>query len=278
MTHILQDRLDSMVNTGSNTLNNIVNTGSNTLNDIVNMGSNTLDNILPPQKRDDIKTQLTNFAAERPYLASFILSQIALSGVPVALFLTTTLSATIFALVAGLLAGLVGATIFILTTSGIALCFLLPTLFFTTLTAVTIWFWVMGAYYIVNKFNGRQTSGNHHVLMPDRPKKAAKPDNLKSNSTQFLAIKQEPNGSIDHQDTKAYPGSMSSALEYNPSPATTRMNYTPEEMLEVKLATNHIQDTTTEGDNMNAAEYIKALNDPSIQATGNPKGLSIYDV
>lgn len=138
---------------------------------VLNMGTNILDKILPPEKREDMKAKITKFATEKPYLASFLLSQIAISGLPMFLFVVMTITVAVFALVAGLLVGLLGAILFILAAVGFALIILLPILFFTTFAAVGIWLWGMGAYYIIKKFNQKEVPGVH-VPMADGVKSA----------------------------------------------------------------------------------------------------------
>jgi len=149
------------------------------LKTLVSMGWNLLDRILPPDRREDIKQKLVKFATEKPYLASFLLSQIAISGIPMFLFVTMTVTVAVFALVAGLLVGLLGAILFILVAVGFALAILFPTLFFTTFAAVGIWLWGMGAYYIIKWFNKKEVPGVH-VPMSDDLKKATGLDNLTS--------------------------------------------------------------------------------------------------
>ena len=131
---------------------------------LINTGQGYLDRWFPPDKRESLKAQLTKFAMERPKLAAFILSQVALSGLPLALFLVMTITVILFSLIAGLLVGLVGALLFIVFTLGIALCFLLPTLFFTTFAAVFIFLWGLVGFYIVKWFNEKSIPGIHTGL------------------------------------------------------------------------------------------------------------------
>jgi len=131
------------------------------VNNLLNMGTNILDKILPPEKRDDLKAKLIKFATEKPYLASFLLSQIAISGFPMFLFVTMTITVAIFALIVGILVGVLGAVLFIVAAVGFALVILLPILFVTTFAAVGIWLWGMGTYYIIKKFNKKEVPGVH---------------------------------------------------------------------------------------------------------------------
>lgn len=134
------------------------------VNNLVNFSSSFIDRFFPPEKREQWKAWLVKFATERPYLASFLLSQIALSGMPLALFALMTLTVFIFALLAGILVGVLGALLFIVAAVGFALIILLPVLLFTTGAAVFIWLWGMGAYFIVKWFNQKEIPGVHTDL------------------------------------------------------------------------------------------------------------------
>ncbi|RVX71016.1 hypothetical protein B0A52_03381 [Exophiala mesophila] len=131
------------------------------VNSLLNMSSTWLDRFFPPEKREEWKAWLTKFATERPYLASFLLSQIALSGLPLVLFGVMSVTVFIFALLAGILVGVIGALLFVVAALGFALIILLPTLFFTTAAAVFIWLWGVGAYFIVKWFNQKDIPGIH---------------------------------------------------------------------------------------------------------------------
>lgn len=95
---------------------------------------------------------------------SFILSQVALSGIPLGLFAIMTLTVIVFSLLAALLIGLLGALIFAVVAVGFALLILLPTLFITTFAAAFIWIWGVGGYYIVKWFNKKEVPGIHKPL------------------------------------------------------------------------------------------------------------------
>jgi len=131
---------------------------------IVNLGSSWLDRFFPPERREELKAKLAKFATEKPYLASFLLSQLALSGPALALFIIMTISVALFALIAGILIGVLGALVFIVGAIAFALIILLPILFFTTFAAVAIWLWGMGAYKIIQWFNKKEVPGIHKPL------------------------------------------------------------------------------------------------------------------
>ncbi|KAL9112889.1 MAG: hypothetical protein Q9227_002966 [Pyrenula ochraceoflavens] len=134
------------------------------VNSVLNSGSSLLDRYFPPERRENLKQKVISFATERPKTAAFLLSNLALSGIPLGLFFVMTLSVAIFALVGGLLVGLVGAVLFIAFAAGVALIVLLPTLFFTTTAASFIFLWGLGTYYIVKWFNKKDVPGVHKSL------------------------------------------------------------------------------------------------------------------
>ena len=134
------------------------------INNITNSGSQYLDRFFPPERRNEIKARLTKFATEKPKVASFLLSQIALSGPPIFLLVALTIGVGVFALLAGLIIGLVGALLFIVAMIGVALVIILPTLFVTTFAAAFIWLWGMGLYYIIKWFNEKPVPGIHTSL------------------------------------------------------------------------------------------------------------------
>lgn len=131
------------------------------VNKFIKIGSGILDKWFPPEKREEFKNKLTKFATERPKLAAFLLSQIALSGIPLALFIIMSIVVFVFALLVGIIVGVLGAVIFTVSCLGLALIVLLPTLFVTTFAATFIFLWGVGAYYIVKWFNKKEVPGIH---------------------------------------------------------------------------------------------------------------------
>ena len=131
------------------------------LTNLLNFGQSYLDRWFPPEKREELKAKLIRFATERPKFAAFLFSQIVLSGIPLALFVVMSLTVLVFALVAGILVGVVGALLFTVFCVGVALLFLLPTLFMTTAAATFIFLWGLGAYYIIKWFNQKDVPGIH---------------------------------------------------------------------------------------------------------------------
>ncbi len=131
------------------------------VNNLFNTGQNILDKWFPPAKREELKNKLMKFATERPQLAAFLLSQIALSGIPLALFVLMSITVLVFALLAGILVGVLGAVLFTVFCLGLALIILLPTLFMTTFAGTFVFLWGLAAYYIVKWFNQKDIPGIH---------------------------------------------------------------------------------------------------------------------
>ncbi len=131
------------------------------VNNLLSTGQGIFDKWFPPEKREEMKNKIMKFATERPQLAAFLLSQIALSGIPLGLFVLMSITVLVFALLAGILVGVLGAVLFTVFCLGLALLVLLPTLFMTTFAGTFIFLWGLGAYYIVKWFNQKEIPGIH---------------------------------------------------------------------------------------------------------------------
>lgn len=178
------------------------------LSNLLNSGQGFLDRFFPPEKREEWKAWLMKFATEKPMLASFLLSQLAISGFPLFLFAVMTLTVFVFAIVAGLLIGLIGALLFIVVALGIALFVLLPTLFFTTAAAVFVWLFGVGSYYLIKWFNKKEVPGIH-TEVPGGLTKAAGLDSLPllNGDQSHTAPKQEKlDGHVEKKETSAGKG------------------------------------------------------------------------
>ena len=131
------------------------------VNNLIDTGSGIFDKWFPPEKREELKNKIMKFATERPQLAAFLLSQIALSGIPLALFVLMSITVLVFALLVGIIVGVLGAVLFTVFCLGLALLILLPTLFITTFAGAFVFLWGLGAYYIVKWFNQKDVPGIH---------------------------------------------------------------------------------------------------------------------
>ncbi|KAF7514281.1 hypothetical protein GJ744_000051 [Endocarpon pusillum] len=197
------------------------------VNNLFNMGQNILDKWFPPAKREELKDKLMKFATERPQLAAFLLSQIALSGIPLALFVIMSITVLVFALLAGIIVGVLGAVLFTVFCLGLALIILLPTLFMTTVAGTFVFLWGLGAYYIVKWFNQKEIPGVHKGGKEAMQKQMGLDDNLPAVNKEAApppkkdAAPDEPqaNGHAEHKEQK--PANKSK------SPPTAQRSQTP---------------------------------------------------
>lgn len=86
-------------------------------------------------------------------MQAFLLTNFALTGPPLALFIIFTLTVFVFTLLVALIIGLLAAVLFTLFMVGVALVIVFPTIFFTTFAASFLFLWGLGGYYIVKWFN-----------------------------------------------------------------------------------------------------------------------------
>lgn len=104
------------------------------------------------------------YHADGSNLQSFILSHLALSGIPMGLFVIMTITVVVFSIIAALVLAVLAAVIFSVVCVGFALIILLPTLFITTAAASFIWLWGVGAYYLLKWFNKKEIPGIHKPM------------------------------------------------------------------------------------------------------------------
>jgi len=120
---------------------------------LVGKSKGIIDSIIPPEKRAELLTKLQTFAITNPKLAGFLLANLALTGLPLAMFILFTITVFVFSLIVSLLVGLLAALLFTVFMVGMALLVILPTVFFITMAATFIFLWGLGGYYIVKWFN-----------------------------------------------------------------------------------------------------------------------------
>ncbi|KAI5364893.1 hypothetical protein Slin15195_G044310 [Septoria linicola] len=122
-------------------------------------GKSVIDGIFPPEKRAAFIARLQDFMSRNPKLSAFLGMNLALTGIPLGLFILFSLSVFIFALVVALIVGLLAAVLFTVFMVSIALFFVLPTVMFTTGAACFLFLWGLGGYYILKWANGDRGSG-----------------------------------------------------------------------------------------------------------------------
>ncbi|THZ64453.1 hypothetical protein D6C86_02446 [Aureobasidium pullulans] len=134
-------------------MSGIVSTIEGLANTVTTKAMAILDSVFPPERRQELLTKLQQFAIKNPKLSAFLLTNIALTGPPMFLFILFTLTVFIFSLVVALLVGLLVAIGFTLFMVIVALVILFPTVFFTTLAACFFFLWGLGGYYLLKWFN-----------------------------------------------------------------------------------------------------------------------------
>ncbi|CAD0016026.1 unnamed protein product [Aureobasidium pullulans] len=134
-------------------MSGIVSTIEGLANTVTTKAMAIVDSVFPPERRQELLTKLQQFAIKNPKLSAFLLTNIALTGPPMFLFILFTLTVFIFSLVVALLVGLLVAIGFTLFMVIVALVILFPTVFFTTLAACFFFLWGLGGYYLLKWFN-----------------------------------------------------------------------------------------------------------------------------
>ena len=87
-------------------------------------------------------------------MQTFLGMNIALTGLPLGLFILFSITVAVFALIVGLILGLLAAVLFTLFCVGTALALIFPVVFFTTMTACFLFLWGLGGYYLLKWLNG----------------------------------------------------------------------------------------------------------------------------
>jgi hypothetical protein len=134
------------------------------VNNLATIFGRNLDYILPSQKREQWKQQSTKFATQHPYLAGFIVSQLAICVLP---FSILTIMVFLFTLLAGILAGALGAFLFITGVMGFALLIIIPMTILASGAAILIWFWGAVAYMMFNWFRPKDARGSQTALQTE---------------------------------------------------------------------------------------------------------------
>lgn len=122
-------------------------------NKIAAKGRGILDSIFPPEKRSAFLAKLQAFIMANPKVSAFLGMNLALTGIPLGLFIFFSLTVFIFALVVALVIGLLAAVAFTLIAVGAALFFVFPAVLFTTGAATFLFLWGLGGYYILRWAN-----------------------------------------------------------------------------------------------------------------------------
>ncbi|KAF1811926.1 hypothetical protein P152DRAFT_398295 [Eremomyces bilateralis CBS 781.70] len=187
-----------------------------------------VDALLPPQKRTELFDKIKSFTAENPKIAVFLLANVALSGPPLFLFAVFTLSVFVFTLIFALLVAVLVALLFTAFMLVVALVFILPTVFITTMGASFLFLWGLGGYYIFKWFNegaspaplGAALGDKLNTLMGGRldflmknARAASKPNGKTENGSA-----DEKSGLLSDNSNKASNGGVTDAADVKKGP------------------------------------------------------------
>lgn len=106
-------------------------------------GQRQVDRVISPQSREGLYDAINQFATQRPILFAFIVSQLIFSALPLALFISFSISTAAFAIVS--------ATLFCVFWIGVGLLVLCPILFVTSGIAVLVWVWAVVTFIVGRK-------------------------------------------------------------------------------------------------------------------------------
>ncbi|GAB7343745.1 hypothetical protein MBLNU457_1722t1 [Dothideomycetes sp. NU457] len=112
-----------------------------------------LNGFFPPERRAELLDKLKAWTVKHPKVTAFLLTNTALSGFPLFLFIMLGITIFAFSLVLAIVIALVLTVLFVLSALGIALMFFFPIIFFTTLTACFVFLLGLAGYWIFKKFN-----------------------------------------------------------------------------------------------------------------------------
>ncbi|KAI1843170.1 hypothetical protein JX265_009909 [Neoarthrinium moseri] len=125
-------------------------------------GQRQVDRVISPETRQKHYNAVTNFAMERPLVFAFIASQLLFSALPLALFISFSISTGIFAFVS--------AVVFSLFWIGVALLVLVPILFVSFSAAVLVWLWAIATFLVgrwIYRMMPVSMQGDMQVKMPN---------------------------------------------------------------------------------------------------------------
>ncbi|KAI1407680.1 hypothetical protein F5Y13DRAFT_124499 [Hypoxylon sp. FL1857] len=120
-------------------------------NDLIAYGQRQVDRVVSPPTRQKAYDRVYDLANEKPILFSFVVFQLTLSLAPLLLF--AGFAATTVAV------SLISAVLFSLFWIGVAMLFLVPTLFITFSIALLLWLWAAATFFAGRWVYGRLPFG-----------------------------------------------------------------------------------------------------------------------
>ncbi|KAK1966353.1 hypothetical protein LY78DRAFT_54935 [Colletotrichum sublineola] len=121
-----------------------------------------IDRLVSQDTREKAYGSAYHLAQEQPFLFAFLITQLIFTFLPILVFVSFAASTVAFAFGA--------AAVFSLFWIGVALLFLVPTLFFTCSIAVLVWIWAAGSFVVAKRLYDMspiRTTGDLEVHAPN---------------------------------------------------------------------------------------------------------------
>ncbi|RMZ73270.1 heterokaryon incompatibility [Pyrenophora seminiperda CCB06] len=120
---------------------------------IGNQLGDTTNRMLPPKQREQIIEKGRDYAQKNPKTAAFLITQAALVGLPLILFIAFAVTTLLVSLTTCLLLGLLVSLATTFLVVGFALLFVIPTVFVASCSATFIFIWGFVGYLVLRRLN-----------------------------------------------------------------------------------------------------------------------------
>ncbi|KAH7357482.1 hypothetical protein BKA66DRAFT_574476 [Pyrenochaeta sp. MPI-SDFR-AT-0127] len=160
--------MSTILHTASGVVGNVGNQLQHTTSRVGTQLQNTTNRYLPPHQREQLAQRLRVFANRNPKLAAFLAVQVALTGLPFILFLAFATTTLLVSLTTCLLIGLLASLAFTFFVVGVALLFVVPTVFFASCAASFIFIWGFVGYIILRRLNEGEALDKRGTRVGDR--------------------------------------------------------------------------------------------------------------
>ncbi|EMD67802.1 hypothetical protein COCSADRAFT_34587 [Bipolaris sorokiniana ND90Pr] len=130
----------------------------------------TTNQLLPPRRREQMIEQSRDYANRNPKIAAFLTTQAAFTGIPLVLFLAFAAVTLLVSLTTCLFLGLLVSLSITFFVVGLALIFVVPTVFIASFSAIFIFIWGLAGFIILRKFNERGASAKPSTRFGDAVK------------------------------------------------------------------------------------------------------------
>lgn len=140
---------------------------------IVSTIRTSVDTVIPPSSRAAATSRAKTFAQEKPLVASFVLSHLVFSGIPLLLFTLQAVSILLFSLATALLIGTLCALAFTAVCVGLATLFVAPVLLVTGFLGFGAWCWAWMGWYILRWIGVLESGGSLTMGAGERKARSA---------------------------------------------------------------------------------------------------------